>query len=139
MTDIPVSPFSRWVLGMGAGLALLAVMSGAFAAHGLKAMIDAAQLEIFATAARYQMYHALALMIIGLLSLIPQFSASLLKFAAGAFLLGIVMFCGSLYLLALGGSSWLGVITPLGGSAFLLGWLSTTIAVLKRPSSAARH
>jgi uncharacterized membrane protein YgdD (TMEM256/DUF423 family) len=137
MSSIPISLFSRWVLGMGAGLALLAVMSGAFAAHGLRSMLDAQQLHTFETAVRYQMYHALALMIVGLLSLAPQFSRPLLKFAGGAFAVGILLFCGSLYLLALSGIGWLGAVTPIGGGAFLLGWLSTMLAVLKQPPHSA--
>jgi len=137
MSNIQVSFFSRWVLGLGAGLALLAVVSGAFAAHGLRSTFDAQQLSIFETAARYQMYHALALMIVGLLSLVPQFSSPLLKFAGGAFAAGILLFCGSLYLLALSGIGWLGAVTPIGGVAFLLGWLTTILAVLKQPSHPA--
>ena len=100
-------------------------------------MLNAQQLHTFETAARYQMYHALALMIVGLLSLVPQFSSPLLKFAGGAFALGILLFCGSLYLLALSGISWLGAVTPIGGIAFLLGWLTTMLAVLKQPPHSA--
>jgi uncharacterized membrane protein YgdD (TMEM256/DUF423 family) len=123
--------FSRRVLGAGAALALLAVLSGAFAAHGLKTMLDAQQLALFETAARYQMYHALALLVVGVMLTIPQFSQSLLKLAALAFILGIILFSGSLYLLALIGVSWLGAITPLGGLAFLSGWLFMMAAALK--------
>jgi uncharacterized membrane protein YgdD (TMEM256/DUF423 family) len=137
MNSIRVSLFSRRILGMGAGLALLAVAAGAFAAHGLRSMIDAQQLNTFETAARYQMYHALALMIVGLLSLAPQFSHPLLKFAGAAFVVGILLFCGSLYLLALSGIGWLGAVTPIGGVAFLLGWLTTMMAVLKQPPQSA--
>jgi len=126
-----VSTFSRRVLGTGAALALLAVLSGAFAAHGLKTMLDAQQLALFETAARYQMYHALALLIVGILASLRQFSRPLLKLAAFAFILGIFLFCGSLYLLALSGITWLGAITPLGGTAFLAGWLALMIAALK--------
>ena len=126
-----VSTFSRRVLGTGAALALLAVLSGAFAAHGLKTMLDAQQLALFETSARYQMYHALALLIVGILASLRQFSRPLLKLAAFAFILGIFLFCGSLYLLALSGITWLGAITPLGGTAFLAGWLALMIAALK--------
>ena len=123
--------FSRRVLSAGAALALLAVVSGAFAAHGLKTILDAQQLALFETAARYQMYHALALLIIGIMASLQQFSRTLLKLAAFAFILGIFLFCGSLYLLALSGITWLGAITPLGGTAFLAGWLAMMIAALK--------
>lgn len=123
--------FSRWALCSGAALALLAVLSGAFAAHGLKTILDAQQLALFETAARYQMYHALALLVVGILASVRQFSESLLKLAAFAFILGIFLFCGSLYALALSGITWLGAITPLGGTAFLAGWLALMIAALK--------
>ena len=126
-----ISMFSRWVLSAGAGFALLAVVLGAFAAHGLKAVLDAQQLALFETASRYQMYHALALLCVGMMSIHAQFSQRMLKFAALAFILGIILFSGSLYLLALVGVSWLGAITPLGGIAFLSGWLVMMVAALK--------
>ena len=122
---------SRWVLSAGAGFALLAVITGAFAAHGLKAVLDAQQLALFETASRYQMYHALALLVVGVMLTNPQFSRSLLKLAALAFILGIILFSGSLYLLALVGVSWLGTITPLGGIVLLSGWLIMMVAALK--------
>jgi uncharacterized membrane protein YgdD (TMEM256/DUF423 family) len=131
MSHSQVSMFSRWALSSGAALALLAVLSGAFAAHGLKTILDAQQLVLFETAARYQMYHALALLVVGILASVRQFSESLLKLAAFAFILGIFLFCGSLYALALSGITWLGAITPLGGTAFLAGWLALMIAALK--------
>jgi len=123
--------FSRWVLCAGAGLALLAVILGAFAAHGLKAVLDAQQLALFETASRYQMYHALALLVAGVMLTNPQFSRALLKLAAIAFILGIILFSGSLYLLALIGVNWLGAITPLGGIVLLSGWLVMMVAALK--------
>jgi len=131
MTDLQVSNFSRRVMGIAATFALLAVMLGAFAAHGLKAMLDAQQLALFETAARYQMYHALALLVVGLLATSRQFSRNLLKLACLAFITGIILFSGSLYLLALSGVRWLAALTPLGGMALLAGWLATIIAVLK--------
>ena len=126
--------FGRRALALGAAFALLAVMTGAFAAHGLKSVLGGYQLGLFETAARYQMYHALALMIVGLVSLQDRFSARLLKSAALAFALGILLFSGSLYLLALTGTHWLGAITPLGGTAFLAGWLLLIVAALKPPA-----
>ena len=126
-----ISMISRWVLSAGSGFALLAVVLGAFAAHGLKAMLDAQQLALFETASRYQMYHALALLVVGVMLTNPRFSRSLLKLAALAFILGIILFSGSLYLLALVGISWLGAITPLGGIAFLSGWIVMMVAALK--------
>ncbi len=131
MIAVQVSSFSRRVLIAGAAFALLAVLTGAFAAHGLKATLDTRQLALFETAARYQMYHAFALMIVGGLSTLPQFSRRLLGFTVFAFGLGILLFSGSLYLLALSGLGWLGAITPLGGSAFVAGWLLLIVAVAK--------
>jgi len=131
MTNPQVSLFSRRVLAGAAGFALLAVGAGAFAAHGLKAVLDAHHLALFETAARYQMYHALALLSVGVLATSPQFSRALLKLACLAFCTGILLFSGSLYLLALTGIGWLGAITPLGGMALLGGWLSMILAALK--------
>ncbi len=113
---------------------MLAVMIGAFAAHGLKAVLDAYSLGLFETAARYQMYHAIALLIVAVISIVPRFSTRWLKLAAIAFILGIVLFSGSLYLLALSNIRWLGAITPLGGIAFISGWLALIVGTLKYPA-----
>jgi uncharacterized membrane protein YgdD (TMEM256/DUF423 family) len=97
----------------------LAVASGAFAAHGLQGRLDAQALQTFETGARYHMYHALALVLAGVL-------ASGLRGAHAAgwlFQAGIVLFSGSLYALALTGTRGLGAITPIGGLAFIAGWL----------------
>ena len=134
MITLHDSGINRWVLVAGAGFALLAVMTGAFAAHGLKPVLDAYSLGLIETAARYQMYHAIALLIVGVISTIPQFSPRWLKLAAVAFILGIVLFSGSLYMLALSGTRWLGAITPLGGVAFILGWCALLVAALKHPT-----
>lgn len=104
---------NRTWLGIAAINGALAVMAGAFAAHGLKARLSADMLSVFETGARYHMYHALA---IGLGALVPA------PKAAWAFLAGIVLFCGSLYLLALTAIPILGVVTPLGGLCFIAGW-----------------
>ena len=136
MITLQESKISRWVLVAGAGFAMLAVMTGAFAAHGLKQMLNVYSLGLFETAARYQMYHALALLMVAVFSVIPQFPARWLRLAAIAFILGIVLFSGSLYLLALSGIKWLGAVTPLGGGAFILGWLALIIAALKNPDRA---
>jgi len=134
MITLQGSGINRWVIVAGAGFALAAVMTGAFAAHGLKHLLDAYSLDLIETAARYQMYHAIALLIVGIFSTIPQFSPRWLNLAAVAFILGIVLFSGSLYMLALSGIKWLGAITPLGGGAFILGWGALIIAVLKHPT-----
>ena len=96
-----------------------------------KGQLDAQQLAVFETGARYQMYHALALLLVGVIATLPQISGRALQLAAFAFILGIVLFSGSLYLLALSGIRWLGAITPLGGISFLLGWLALIVAALR--------
>jgi len=98
----------------------LAVAAGAFAAHGLQARLDPHALQVFETGARYHMYHALA---IGLAALaIRDLAATPARIAAGFFLAGILLFSGSLYLLALTGNKLLGMVTPFGGVCFLIGW-----------------
>jgi len=107
-----------WVLGCV--FALLAVAAGAFGAHALRARLPADLLAVFETAARYQMYHALALLAAAWAAgRWPESTASL---AGWLFVAGIVVFSGSLYLLCLTGVRWLGAVTPIGGVAFLLGW-----------------
>lgn len=123
---------ARRILAAGALLALLSVAAGAFAAHGLRESLDAYRLAIFETAARYQMYHALALLVVGTLAAIERFSSRWLRGAASAFGAGILLFSGSLYALALGAPKWLGMITPVGGLLFLFGWLILSVAVLRR-------
>jgi uncharacterized membrane protein YgdD (TMEM256/DUF423 family) len=101
----------------------LAVAAGAFGAHGLQDGLSAHDMQIFETAARYHMYHALA---IGLAALAARADAASTgaNTAAGFFLAGIVLFSGSLYLLALTGARALVFVTPFGGLAFLVGWIA---------------
>jgi len=138
VSGLPESANGRRIVAAGAIFALLAVLLGAFAAHGLKSTLDGYRLGIFETAVRYQMYHAIALLIAGALASRPDYSRRWLRGAALAFGLGILLFSGSLDMLALSGIGWLGAITPLGGSAFLLGWLALAIAALKTRSDGAR-
>jgi uncharacterized membrane protein YgdD (TMEM256/DUF423 family) len=104
----------------------LSVCLGAFAAHGLKSHLDAYQLSIWQTGVQYQMYHSLALLMVALLYLHKPSKS--LKLAGLAFILGALLFSGSLYALALGAPRWLGAVTPLGGLGFLLGWLALFVA-----------
>ena len=115
-------------LGIGAILAGLAVAAGAFASHALKAKITAGALEIFETGAKYQMYHALALLLVALLLSRTETAQTPLIVAGWTFIAGIAIFSGSLYALSLSGIKWLGAITPLGGVAFLVGWGCLAIA-----------
>lgn len=103
---------------------------GAFAAHGLKHRLSAEYLAVFQTGTHYQLIHALALLGVAVLAL--QRPSRWLQVAGGAFTAGIVLFSGSLYLLTLTGVGVLGMITPLGGCAFLLGWLGLGLAACKR-------
>jgi uncharacterized membrane protein YgdD (TMEM256/DUF423 family) len=99
----------------------VAVSLGAFAAHGLKSMLGPDLLATFQTGVQYHMYHALAMLAVGIL--VVQFPAQAgLRVAGYLFLAGILIFSGSLYVLALSGIRWLGAITPIGGVAFLAGW-----------------
>ena len=105
------------LVAAGALNAALAVAAGAFAAHGLRERLEVRALEIFETAARYHMYHALAMILAGVIA------ARGASTAGWIFLAGIVIFSGSLYALALTDVKLLGAVTPLGGLAFLVGWL----------------
>lgn len=112
----------------------LSVLLGAFAAHGLAARLDAQHLGFFDTGARYQMMHALAM---GLAALAMRDQArGRARLAAMAFLTGIVLFSGSLYLLALTGARTLALLTPLGGLAFIIGWGLLAAAALKLKDAA---
>lgn len=119
------------VLLFAAANGALAVILGAFGAHGLKGVISDTMLAVWQTGVQYHFYHVLALLAVGLLMKSGGLSRSLLIAAGGLFALGIVLFCGSLYGLALGGPRWLGPITPLGGTLFILAWLSLLVAVAK--------
>jgi uncharacterized membrane protein YgdD (TMEM256/DUF423 family) len=117
----------RMFLLIGAVAGFLGVGLGAFGAHGLRARVSPEMLAVFETGVRYQMYHALAL---GLMAaVVPRLASRRLVMAAGwCFAAGIVLFSGSLYLLATTGLTLLGAITPLGGAAFLAGWACLAVA-----------
>lgn len=100
---------------------MLAVTFGAFGAHALKGKLDDYAMGVFETAVQYHFYHSLALLAVGIIAL-SQPQTVMLKSSGWLFLLGIVIFSGSLYLLSLSGVRWLGAITPLGGLAFIGGW-----------------
>jgi uncharacterized membrane protein YgdD (TMEM256/DUF423 family) len=119
---------SGWI-AIGALNAALAVAAGAFAAHGLRDRLDARALEVFETGARYHMYHALGLIAAGVVASSVARGA---QTAGWIFQIGIVLFSGSLYALALTGVKVLGAITPLGGLAFLAGWLWLAWAAWRR-------
>lgn len=115
----------------GCGFALLAVAAGAFGAHALRARLDPAMLAVFETAARYQMYHALGLLLVAWA--LARWPSPFVTAAGWCFVAGIVLFSGSLYALTLSGVRGLGMITPLGGLAFLAGWALLAVAPWRTP------
>jgi uncharacterized membrane protein YgdD (TMEM256/DUF423 family) len=109
-------------VSLAAVLGGLSVAAGAFAAHALRGKISERSLEIFDTAARYQMYHALALLLIALLISRAASPQPMLVATGWLFIIGIGIFSGSLYALSVTGLNKLGAITPLGGVALIIGW-----------------
>lgn len=109
-------------------LMAVAVAFGAFGAHALKARLSPEMLAIWHTGVTYHAWHALALLLLGILMLHVSGSVAL-RYAAWLFVGGIVLFAGSLYLLALGAPRWVGAITPFGGVAFIAGWIVVALAV----------
>jgi uncharacterized membrane protein YgdD (TMEM256/DUF423 family) len=121
-------------LRLGSLFALLAVTLGAFGAHGLKAIIEADSLNTFEIGVRYQFYHAFALLAAGLLAYSRK--VRLLQWAGWCFVVGILLFSGSLYLLALKDAlslpvAWLGPVTPIGGVFFIIGWALFFVSTFK--------
>ena len=113
-------PCAKRFLLLGTILAGSAVAAGAFGAHSLKGVLDPAMLTVFETAVRYQMNHALGLCIVSLT--MERYPDQRLAVVGWLFLAGIILFSGSLYTLSLSGIRWFGVLTPLGGSAWIGGW-----------------
>ena len=122
-------------VAIGAILGAIAVALGAFGAHGLKTIVDAETVQTFQTGVQYQMYHSLALLITGLLY--EKCSPKMISVAGTLFIIGIILFSGSLYLLTAGragGSDSLdkaGMLTPLGGVCFIAGWVFLFIGAIK--------
>lgn len=121
---------SRSILLTAATFLVLAVALGAFGAHGLKAKLSAELMQVYKTGVEYHFYHALGLLLIGVLA--STMPSGLLQWSALLLGLGIVLFSGSLYLMAVTGIRWLGAITPFGGVSFIAGWVLLFIAVWKR-------
>lgn len=119
---------SRIFMFFAAVLGGLSVAAGAFGSHALKAKLTQHALEIFQTGARYEMYHALALLLVALLLSRTETAQTPLIVAGCAFLVGIALFSGSLYALSLTGMKWLGAVAPLGGLALFIGWGCLAIA-----------
>lgn len=122
----------RLWLGIAAVNGALAVVAGAFAAHGLRGHLPPDMLSVWETGARYHMYHALAMGLAALAAENNKEAGS--RWSPKLFLAGIVLFCGSLYGLALGGPIWLGPITPLGGVLLIAGWVCLAISAFRKPA-----
>jgi uncharacterized membrane protein YgdD (TMEM256/DUF423 family) len=114
---------------IGAVSACIAVGAGAFGAHALKSRLSADMLAVFEVGARYQMYHALALLACAWA--LTKWPGTLVNAAGWFFILGTLLFSGSLYMLSLTGLRWVGAITPLGGVALLAGWICLGAAAIK--------
>ena len=114
----------------GTVFAAAAVAMGAFGAHGLRAQLSAEMLTVYKTAADYHMYHALGIVLAGILvKLFP--TSTMLVWAGIMMIAGIMLFSGSLYILSITGIRWWGAITPFGGMAFILAWLFMIIGLLR--------
>lgn len=124
----------RWAM-VGAISAGIAVAAGAFGAHALRARVDERALEVWETAARYQMYHALALLAVAWAA--GRFPHGAIAAAGWLFVAGTVIFSGSLYALALSGVRALGAVTPLGGLCFLAGWLALAWGIWRGAAAGA--
>lgn len=123
-------PAAKLLLALGAAFAAAAVVLGAFGAHALRSRLGADALALYQTAVQYHFWHALGLLAAGLACV--HFPESVWLRAAGWLLAaGIVLFSGSLYVLALSGQKWLGAVTPFGGVALILGWIAFAVGVLR--------
>ncbi len=121
---------AKLFLVLGSINALLVVLIGAFGAHGLKARLTVENMTVFQTAVQYHFYHAVGLILLGLIAWhIP--ASPYLRWSGWLMLAGIILFSGSLYALSITNIRWLGMITPFGGVAFILAWLLLTIGIIK--------
>jgi uncharacterized membrane protein YgdD (TMEM256/DUF423 family) len=125
-----ISSNQKLFFSLGCFSAAIGVAAGAFGAHGLKSILSPDMLAVYETAVRYQMYHAFGLITAGWAA--SQSSNSKVRVAGWCFVVGTILFSGSLYALTLSGILWLGAITPLGGMAFIAGWLLLGFAILRR-------
>lgn len=120
---------ARWWLFIGSIAGLLGVAGGAFGAHALKARVSAQMLANFETGTLYLLVHAVALLVVGVLASRP--GAAPLKLVGGAFTFGMLVFTGTLWLMALTDARWLGAITPIGGFSLIVGWAALAVAAAK--------
>jgi uncharacterized membrane protein YgdD (TMEM256/DUF423 family) len=124
------SQMGKTIIMVAAALLAVAVAVGAFGAHGLKPRLTQEMMQIYKTGVEYHFYHAIGLLLIGLLSM--QSPSGLLNWSAFFLAVGILLFSGSLYLMAISGIKWLGAITPIGGLSFIAGWILLFVAIWKK-------
>ena len=125
-----LTDMSRYWIGLGAVFGLLSVVAAALGVHALRDILDASALHTFQTAARFQMYHALVLVLTGLL--VDRWPSRMLGVASLLFTAGVVLFCGTLYLLALTGIGVFGAVAPVGGVSLMGGWGLLFLSVFRR-------
>ena len=121
-----IQSMDKTFMFVGALMGGIGVAIGAFGAHGLRGRLSPEMLAVFETGVRYHMYHALAILLTA--AVMPRLDGRAVVVAGWSFMAGILLFSGSLYALALSGVTTLGAITPLGGVAFLIGWISLAVA-----------
>ena len=122
---------ANFFLAAGALYGATGVVLGAFGAHALASRLSDSNLAVWDTAVTYQLTHALALLVVGLLTREPGSASTALNIAGWGFLVGVVLFSGSLYALAFDGPRMLGPVTPIGGVAFITGWVALLIGALR--------
>lgn len=123
---------AKLFLILGGVNAALVVMLGAFGAHGLKTKISAEMLAVYQTGVHYHLFHALGLLVVGVVA--TQIVDSVyLRWAGWLMLTGIILFSGSLYIMSVGGMRWLGMVTPFGGLVFIAAWILFVMAIIKAP------
>jgi len=123
---------TSWFGVIAALYGALGVSMGAFGSHGLRDKVEPRMLEVWTTATQYQLWHALALLLVAFwISKEAQVSTAM-QVAAWSFAVGILIFSGSLYVLVLSGIHWLGAVTPIGGTALIIGWIALAYALLPK-------
>jgi uncharacterized membrane protein YgdD (TMEM256/DUF423 family) len=121
---------NQTILISGAVFMALGVLLGAFGAHALKNILSPEMLAVYKTGVEYQFYHAIGLLLIGLIGF--HIKSKYLQWSGPFIAVGIILFSGSLYVLALSGIKAIGAITPVGGLSFVAGWICLAIAIIKR-------
>ncbi len=121
---------ARFAISLAAGNGVVAVILGAFGAHALKIRLEPSMMAVYETAVHYHFYHLIGLLLAGVM-LTKKPDYRWLELSAWSFILGIVLFCGSLYFLAVTGVKSFGLLTPFGGVALIGGWGFLTVAAIK--------